>query len=115
MYPLLMKVKTEFNSSLEWGRFFVVTTADKKILQFAWRDSSVVLFMSIIGAAAARVERDRKRPGGMVKSTKWVREQWGSEPVKKLLILELIDQYNHKMNGIDLADQMRSYYFFKRY
>jgi hypothetical protein len=34
---------------------------------------------------------------------------WGEEPVKRLSIPAYIDNYNHQMNGVDLADQLRSY------
>lgn len=35
---------------------------------------------------------------------------FGSESKKKLLIPKVIDDYNHCMNGVDIADQLRSYY-----
>src|SRR6266498_112357 len=33
-----------------------------------------------------------------------------SESKKKLLIPKVIDDYNYNMNGVDVADQLRSYY-----
>jgi Transposase IS4 len=39
-----------------------------------------------------------------------VRAVFGSEFKKKLLIPKVVDDYNHHMNGIDVADQLRSYY-----
>jgi hypothetical protein len=39
-----------------------------------------------------------------------VRAVFGSESKKKLLIPKIIDDYNHHMNGVDVADQLRSYY-----
>ena len=39
-----------------------------------------------------------------------MREVFGSESRKKLLIPKVVDDYNHHMNGVDVADQLRSYY-----
>jgi hypothetical protein len=39
-----------------------------------------------------------------------VQAVFGSESKKKLKIPKIIDNYNHYMNGIDIADQLRSYY-----
>ena len=35
---------------------------------------------------------------------------FGSESRKVLKIPKIIDDYNHNMNGVDVADQLRSYY-----
>ena len=111
LHPLLSELKRRFNSALKWGAYFSAATADGKVLQFAWKDSSIVLFMSTIGTPGAEVIKPRKRPTNCAAH---IRSQWGNELVKEMPIPELINSYNCFMNGVDLADQMRVSYEFRR-
>jgi Transposase IS4 len=110
MHPDLLALKRSFNKTLDWGRFFAVTVDDGNVLQFAWRDGSVVLFMSTVAADSQEVIRLRKRPSS---TSKQLRGAFGDEVLKNLPIPGLIDMYNHNMNGVDLADQMRASYSMK--
>jgi hypothetical protein len=44
----LQDLKTKYTKYLNWGDKYAVTTSDKKVLQVAWRDAQVVLFMTTI-------------------------------------------------------------------
>jgi hypothetical protein len=50
------------------------------------------------------VERIRKRPTSTSTSAKTARAPFGSLSRKKMVIPGLVDDYNHKMNGVDQAD-----------
>jgi hypothetical protein len=57
------------------------------------------------------VERDRKR---LVNPNTSVKHIFGNKRIKKLYIPEFIDLYNHFMNGVDTADQLRTVYTTQR-
>lgn len=107
----LAEIKKRWGNSLVWGKLFAKTTDDGDILQFAWKDAAVVLFMSTVSDIATEVTRSRKRPSNVANH---VTAAWGEEVVKELAVPQLIDDYNHFMNGIDLADQMRVNYHYDR-
>lgn len=56
------------------------------------------------------VERERRRPATTSNNSRQTRKVFGNAARKWLPIPEFIDMYNHFMNGVDTADQMRSYY-----
>jgi hypothetical protein len=57
------------------------------------------------------ITKMRKRPSGL---PKYITSDWGGEIVKEMPVPESIDAYNHNMNGVDLADQMRTTHPFQR-
>jgi hypothetical protein len=48
MNPLLMDLKTKYSNQVPWGKTYCSLSNDKMVLQMAWKDSQVVLFMSTI-------------------------------------------------------------------
>ena len=110
----LYDLKKHFTDSIDWGELYAVVQEEDNILQFAWKDQGLVLFMTTAVEGTEEVIRERRRPAetatGAIKS----RIVFGSEARKHLPIPKAIDLYNHHMNGVDQADQLRSYYFTQR-
>jgi hypothetical protein len=107
----LTELKLKYGQHVGWGRKFVKDSPCKRIVQFAWKDASMVLFQSTVGDPSGSVERPRKRPSNGGKNTDKI---WGDSFVKILGIPQLIDHYNHRMNAVDVMDQIRSYYITQR-
>ena len=57
-----------------------------------------------------QVEKLRRRPVKTSTNARTSRAPFGDLTVKKLPIPDFIDMYNHFMNGVDVADQLRCYY-----
>jgi hypothetical protein len=107
----LTELKTKWSNHIAWGKLYGCLSPDQKVLQLAWKDSQVVLFMTTVADARTTISRVRKRPNG---GDKWIKAEFGDQPFKSLNIPEFIDMYNHHMNGVDRADQIRTYYRTKR-
>jgi hypothetical protein len=82
-------------------------------MQIAWKDSSIVLFLSTVhgGAESDRTPKKRKFPAK--KATKAesqrLRELFGYKAHKVISIPSVAAQYNNEMNHVDRGDQLRSY------
>jgi hypothetical protein len=99
-------IKIRHNTKIPWGALYAeISYAEPTVIQFAWKDSNVVLFMSTIHDGRDTIERVRKRPNNADAITK---RTWGQAFKKSLNIPVFIDGYNHSMNGVDLADQARA-------
>jgi hypothetical protein len=51
----------------------------------------------------------RRRPRETSTNRRTTRLVFDGEPVKNLAISKMINDYNHNMNGVDIADQYGSY------
>lgn len=60
--PALSALKMEHNMQLEWGKLYACLSADGSVLQFAWKDQNVVLFMSTVSNGKREILRARRRP-----------------------------------------------------
>ena len=107
MNEKLMELKTKWSNHIAWGELYGCLSSDQKVLQLAWKDTQIVLFMTTLVDAQTTVSRVRKRPN---KKDKWIKEAFGDQPFKRLKIPDFIDIYNHLINGVDRADQIRTYY-----
>ena len=108
--PGLAELKTKYGAQIPWGELYGAVSKDGKCLQFAWKDQQVVLFMSNVSSGRKTVIRQRKRPALTSTNARTSRAVFGDEAVKELAIPDFIDLYNHYMNGVDVADQLRCYY-----
>ena len=79
-------------------------------MEFAWKDQNVVLFISTVSNSRRTVKRLRRRPAKTAINAYTSRAIFGEMTIKELNIPEFIDIYNHFMNGVDCADQLRCYY-----
>jgi hypothetical protein len=107
MNEKLTELKIKWSNHIAWGKLYGCLSPDQEVLQLAWKDSQIVLFMTTVVDASTTVPRVRKRPN---RGDKWVKAEFGDQPFKSLNIPDFIDMYNHFMNGVDRADQIRTYY-----
>jgi len=99
------------NSKLEWNT--LLARVVNNTLCLAWQDNNIVLALSTIHTvhtAEDFVLRERKRPAKTSTSGRIVRAVFGDQPTKELGIPTFIDDYNHNMGGVDIANQLRESY-----
>lgn len=58
----LSELKTEHNLQIPWGSLYGALSEDERVLEFAWKDRNVVLFMTTIHTGREMVTRLRRRP-----------------------------------------------------
>ena len=58
--------------------------------------------------ADTTINRIRKRPSSNTLAARTVRKEFGDQFTKELLMLLLVYDYNHSMNAVDIADQLRA-------
>ena len=104
--PSLAELKTKYQKGLEWGKLYGALSDDKQVLEFAWKDQNVVLFMTTVHDGKEFVERDRRRPAKTATKAKTSRAVLGDDAMKRLKIPRFVDMYNHFMGGVDQADQL---------
>ncbi len=88
--------------------------SDNQMMQFAWKDNSIVLFQSTMFDGQAYIIRDRKRSSRTSINAKTARTPFDNKPHAKLSIPDFDDVYNHYMRAVDQADQLRSSYAYNR-
>lgn len=106
----LSALKLEQNTQLEWDKLYGCLSEDGKVLEYAWKDQNVVLFMTTVSNGRRQVVRELSRSAKTATNARTSRAVFGSSAVKELSIPKLIDMYNRFMSGVDQADQLRSYY-----
>jgi len=63
-----------------------------------------------INGEESKIVKECRRPRETSSNSQKVRSVFKSAARKSLPILKIIDDYNHHMGDIDIADQLRSYY-----
>ena len=83
------------------------------MLCISWQDNNLVLGLSTIHTvheASSQITCSRKWPQTTSTNATTARKVFGDLPQRELDIPTFIDDYNHNMNGVDLANQFRQVY-----
>ena len=107
----LLDLRNKWNAGIDWGKLYSYLSENKRVLELAWKDQNVVLFMTTVSNGRKKVKRLRRRPAKTATNARTSRAMFGNNKARKELpIPEFIDQYNYYMNGVDNVDQLRYYY-----
>jgi len=82
------------------------------VLALLWMDSGPVIMLTTMHSLHNEdwlVERSRRRPRETL-ANKEVRKLFGNKSRRMMGIPRAVDDYNHYMGGVDIADQLRQYY-----
>ncbi|KNB06171.1 hypothetical protein FOXG_19591 [Fusarium oxysporum f. sp. lycopersici 4287] len=95
------------------NRVYLIPTKDKQVFQIAWKDSSVVLFLSTMHGITPlnRTPKERKLPAerGTKAEAQRLKEVFNGDQARIIPIPSVAAQYNDEMNHVDRGDQIRSY------
>lgn len=108
---LLIALRQNFSAKLNWGTICAITV--NGVLCIGWQDNNFVLGLSTIHTvheASSYVTRWRKRPQITSTNATSARKVFGDLSRMELDIPAWIDDYNHYMNSVDLANQFRQVY-----
>ena len=121
----LIKLKDICSRYMEWNTTAAIVVrkqregvqlepdpSDPGVICFAWQDNNTVLACSTVHKAGEEhtIIRSRRRPQLTSTNRPLVRKVFGNESRKNLPIPVFIDDYNHFIGGVDIADQFRAYY-----
>jgi hypothetical protein len=105
-FPIgLKELKDRFSTKLEWNTLLVVVVKDTLCL--AWQDNNIILALSniyTIDKAKDFREKVRKRPTKTSTNSRIVRQVFSDDYRKELQIPCFIDDYNHYIRGVNLAN-----------
>jgi hypothetical protein len=108
---LLIALRKKWSTKLHWG----TTCADivDGVLCIGWQDNNFVLGLSTVHTvheASSWVPSKCNRPSTTSTNAKITRKVFRDLPFMLLDILTWVDDYNHHMNSVDLANQHRQPY-----
>ena len=106
----LSDLKLKYGGQLAWGQLYRKLSKDGKVIELAWKDQNVILFIITVATGKESELVRRRRPAMTATNARTSRAVFGDEVTKDLWIPQFIDAYNYFMNGLDVADQLRSYY-----
>jgi hypothetical protein len=104
----------EHIKSIPWGELY--TSEARGVLCLAWQDNNIVLVLSTIHSPYLYTLVERKKPSATSTNAAIARTPFGSGAEsagiwkKHLDIPVAINDYNHYMGGVDIANQYRSSY-----
>ncbi|EGU87117.1 hypothetical protein FOXB_02365 [Fusarium oxysporum f. sp. conglutinans Fo5176] len=80
-----------------------IPTRDNKVNQIAWKDNSLVLFITTVFRGDERTEKKRKKPSVEHPRARPIQQFFGDETAKVVPIPTAAAAYNDEMNHIDRA------------
>ena len=98
----------DYIKSILWGRLY--SSEAQGVLCLAWQDNNVVLLLSTIHSPYLYTTTKRKRPAATSTNAAIARAPFGTDFEKELDIPTAIDDYNHHMGSVDIANQYRAAY-----
>ena len=105
-FPVILKKEKEKKN--EWD--FLKGVVIDNVLAMLWIDNGPVTMLTTIHNIDSKVSKERRRPRETSTNSKKIKSVFEGAARKILLIPKIIDDYNHHMGGVDIADQLRSYY-----
>lgn len=106
-FPPLIRAMKEWDLKLPWSTMIAIPYQD--VLCFAWQDNNLVTGLTTvhtIGKTNDLIEQEWRWPAKTSTSAAITRPIFGSEATKKLTIPCVIDDYNHYMGAVDIANQL---------
>ncbi|CAG8793134.1 24728_t:CDS:2, partial [Cetraspora pellucida] len=100
-----------FGACGTWDHLIGVVVDD--VLSFLWIDNSPVTMLTTIhkiDGQDSKIKKNHRKPYEASTNYKNIRSVFGDEVRKVIPILVAVDDYNHYMGRVDIADQLRSYY-----
>jgi len=80
------------------------------VLCLRWEDNNIVRFLTTIHNPNEYILSERRKPRTTSTNAIFTRQVFGNQERKVLPIPKIVNDYNHHMNSVDLADQRRAAY-----
>lgn len=100
------KGKSGKADKLPWGTTLSLPTESNMVCQVAWKDSSLVTFMSTVKEGTKCVKTVRTRPKQGKKREEQKHKPFKGQPTAILEIPDLTDCYNNNMGAVDGFDHL---------
>ena len=100
----------EDNSLLEWNSIdgYAVGLPPNQVLCFRWMDNNIVRMLTTVHPWNEVTHSLRRKPRKTSTNAALVRKAFGNRDRAAFFIPTAIDDYNHYMGGVDIADQRRA-------
>jgi hypothetical protein len=110
-FPFILREQKEERRTLQWD--YLKGVVVNNVLSLLWIDNGPVTMITTIhkiDGVENRIERNRRKPRETSANASKLKTVFGNQTRKVLPIPRVVDDYNHYMGGVDIADQLRSYY-----
>ena len=77
MDPRLLDLRNKWNAGIDWGKLYGYVSEDKRVLELAWKDQNVVLFMTTVSNGQEKIKRLRRRPAKTATNARTSRAVFG--------------------------------------